>query len=80
MRGTVGRLIAATSPPTTAAPMLASAWSSSRSQLAAHSDFALSSTEQVGTNHRKGRLLASEFLNNVGDGIVAYYQLFIDVP
>ncbi len=38
------------------------------------------STEQVGRNHRKGRRVAAEFLNNVGDGIVAYYQLFIDEP
>ena len=37
MRGAVGRLIATAAPPAAAAAMLASAWSSSRSQLAAHS-------------------------------------------
>jgi len=35
---------------------------------------------RLGRNHRKGRLVAAEFLKNVGDGIVAYYQLFIDLP
>jgi hypothetical protein len=42
LRGTAGRLIVAAAPPTTVAAMLASAWPSSRSQLAAHSGFALS--------------------------------------
>ena len=37
MRGAVARLIATTIPPATATRLLASAWSSSRSQLAAHS-------------------------------------------
>ncbi|MEI7787998.1 MAG: SUMF1/EgtB/PvdO family nonheme iron enzyme, partial [Chlorobiaceae bacterium] len=37
MLGTVGRLIVTSTPPTTVAAMLASAWFSSRSQLAAHS-------------------------------------------
>jgi len=35
----VGRLIGATTPPTTGTTLLASAWFSSRSQLAAHSGF-----------------------------------------
>ena len=38
--GTVGRLIATTTAPSTGAAPLASAWSSSRSQLADHSGFA----------------------------------------
>jgi len=38
--GAVGRPVAAAAPPATGTPMLASALSSSRSQLAAHSGFA----------------------------------------
>ena len=41
LRGPVARLIATSIPPATASRMLASAWSSSRSQLAAHFDFTL---------------------------------------
>ena len=87
----VGRLIAATTPPATGSTSLASAWSSSRSQLAVHSGFAFElcgaktrlrraavrdelphfSTERVGRNHRKGCLMAAEFLKNVGDSVGA---------
>ena len=81
---TVGRRFATATPPTTGSTLLASAWCSSRSQLAAHSGFAFElkaepktrlrraavrdelphfSTERLGTNHRKGRLVAAGFCN-----------------
>ena len=40
VRGAVGRLIGTTTPPTSGTASLASAWFSSRSQLAAHVGFA----------------------------------------
>ena len=65
--GAVGRRIAAAPPPTTGATSLASAWCSSRSQLAAHSGFAFElkrSKNKVEESGSKGRSAAH--LNRAG--------------